>query len=125
MALLGAAIIRLTEAFWTSARAGLETIDTFAGQLVAGVRIGRVAYDDPDVLVCGCEPSSRRGCPRARVRNMSALVLDLAAFWQPYVAAAEARSEIHRNHDLADGGRVGGAVFDRPQDDAGRHDRSR
>ncbi|WP_024802822.1 TetR/AcrR family transcriptional regulator [Nocardia sp. BMG51109] len=99
-ALLGAAIVRLTDSFWSDARAELDTVDTFAERLVAGVRIGRRAYDDPGALPLRlrvAEPEEFAACAGAGV---SGLVPDLAAFWLPYVEAAAGRGEVHRDHDL-------------------------
>ncbi|MBH0780202.1 TetR/AcrR family transcriptional regulator [Nocardia bovistercoris] len=101
-ALLGAAIVRLNEAFWGDARAELELIDTFGAQLAAGVRIGRGAYDDPGALLLRlrlAEPEEFAVCAGAGV---SGLVPDLALFWRPYVDAAAERGEIHPGHDRAE-----------------------
>lgn len=101
-ALLGAAIVRLTDAFWTDARAELDTFDTFGEQVTAGVRIGRGAYDDPGALLMRLrldEPGEFAVCAGAGV---SGFVPDLASFWRPYVDAAAARGEIHPGHDLAE-----------------------
>ncbi|WP_054811411.1 TetR/AcrR family transcriptional regulator [Nocardia arizonensis] len=100
--LLGAAIVRLTDAFWTDARAELDTIATFGEQLAAGVRIGRGAYDDPGALLMRLrivEPEEFAVCAGAGVHG---LVPDLARFWRPYVDAAVARGEVHPGHDPAE-----------------------
>lgn len=47
VSLLGAAIVRLNEAYWSEAHALLERIDGLAEQIAAGIRHGRMAYDDP------------------------------------------------------------------------------
>ncbi|MGV9677109.1 TetR/AcrR family transcriptional regulator [Nocardia sp. NPDC003482] len=97
--LLGAAIVRLNESFWSGARAELDTLASFAEQLVAGVRIGRGAYDDPGALplrLRAAEPEEFAACAGAGV---TALVPDLGAFWRPFVEAAIARGEIHPAHD--------------------------
>ncbi len=98
-ALLGAAIVRLTDSFWSGARAELDTFGTFTEQLVAGVRIGRRVYDDPGALPLRLrvtEPEEFAACVGAGV---SGLVPDLGAFWLPYVEAAMARGEIAGRHD--------------------------
>ncbi len=98
-ALLGAAIVRLSDSFWNDARAQLDTFETFTEQLVAGVRIGRHAYEDPGALPLRLrvtEPEEFAACAGAGV---SGLVPDLGAFWLPYVEAAVGRGEIHRDHD--------------------------
>lgn len=94
-ALVGAAIIRLVETSWARSRAELSTLDGFEEQLIAGVQIGRRAYDDPGTLLLRlrtAEPDEFTACAGAGVRD---LVPDLAAFWLPFVAAAAARGDIH------------------------------
>ncbi|GAC67834.1 TetR/AcrR family transcriptional regulator [Gordonia soli] len=101
-ALVGAAIVRLTDSFWTDAAAQLEDLGSFEEQLAAGVRIGRGAYDDPGALLMRLrtdEPEEFAACAGAGV---SGLVPDLALFWRPYVNAASARGEIHAAHDLTE-----------------------
>ncbi|ROZ88634.1 TetR/AcrR family transcriptional regulator [Gordonia sp. OPL2] len=100
--LIGAAIVRLNEAFWNDARGELEAIDGFDRQIAAGVRIGRGAYDDPGTLLLRLrteEPDEFAACAGAGV---SGLVPDLALFWRPYVDAAAGRGEIHPGHDLGE-----------------------
>ena len=74
--LLGAAIVRLNDAYWSDAHAMLERIDGLDRQLAAGIRHGRTAYDDPGALLMklrvdepeeGAEDGSgddREGLPR-------------------------------------------------------------
>lgn len=98
-AMVGAAIVRLTESFWTDARSELDELGTFAEQLTAGVRIGRGAYDDPGTLLLRLrtdEPDEFAACAGAGV---TALVPDLALFWKPFVEAAIERGEVHAAHD--------------------------
>jgi len=99
-ALIGATIVRLADTFSTAAQAELAGIDGFAEQLVAGVRIGRGAYDDPGTLLIRLqqeEPEEYAACAGAGVTG---LIPDLAAFWRPFVAAAAARGEIDAGHGL-------------------------
>ncbi|MBO0855082.1 MAG: TetR/AcrR family transcriptional regulator, partial [Nocardia sp.] len=100
-ALIGAAIVRLTDTWWNDARAILDTVDTFVGQLAIGVRIGRGAYDDPGALLMRLrtdEPEEFAACAGAGVAT---LVPGLAEFWRPYVDRAAEHGEIHPAHDLA------------------------
>lgn len=99
-ALVGAAIIRLVEASWAQSRTELSALGSFEDQLVAGVQIGRRAYDDPGTLLMrlrSAEPDEFTACAGAGVRD---LVPDLAAFWHPFVAAAAADGDIHPDTDL-------------------------
>ncbi|MGW5517676.1 TetR/AcrR family transcriptional regulator [Nocardia africana] len=101
-ALIGAAIVRLTDTWWNDARAELDRIDTFAEQLTIGVRIGRGAYDDPGALLMrlrSSEPEEFAACAGAGV---TALVPALAAFWRPYIDRAAERGEVNPGHDLAE-----------------------
>ena len=93
--LLGAAIVRLNNAYWSDAHAMLELIDGLDRQLAAGIRHGRTAYDDPGALLMKLrvdEPEEFAACAGAGVQG---LVPDLAAFWRRYVAAAVHTGEIH------------------------------
>lgn len=99
-AMIGAAIVRLTDSFWSDARVELDALNDFTDQLVAGVRIGRGAYDDPGTLLLRLrtsEPEEFAACAGAGV---SGLVPDLALFWKPFVAAAMANGEVHPAHAL-------------------------
>ena len=49
--LLGAAIVRLNNAYWSDAPAMLASIEGLDNQIVAGIQHGRTAYDDPGALL--------------------------------------------------------------------------
>lgn len=100
--LLGAAIVRLNEAFWAGSHAALAEIAGFDAQLAAGVAIGRTAYDEPGALLMKLrttEPDEFAACAGAGVQG---LVPDLAAFWHPYVIEARECNEIHPDIDTAE-----------------------
>lgn len=102
VSLLGAAIVRLNEAYWSEAHAMLERIDGLAEQIVAGIRHGRMAYDDPGALLMKLrleEPEEFAACAGAGVQG---LVPDLADFWSRYLVAARDRGEIHPDTDIAE-----------------------
>ncbi|MGE2717672.1 TetR/AcrR family transcriptional regulator [Mycolicibacterium litorale] len=102
VSLLGAAIVRLNEAYWSEAHALLERIDGLAEQIAAGIRHGRLAYDDPGALLMKLrleEPEEFAACAGAGVQG---LVPDLAAFWSRYLIAAVERGEIHPATDIAE-----------------------
>ena len=93
-ALLGAAIVRLNDAFWVEAHTVLTEIDSLAAQIAEGIRLGRSAYDSPGALVMKLrvdEPEEFAACAGAGVQG---LIPDLTAFWEPYLAAARERNEI-------------------------------
>ncbi|MCW2690640.1 MAG: TetR family transcriptional regulator [Mycobacterium sp.] len=100
--LLGSAIVRLNDAFWSQSHAALAQVDGIDQQFAAGVRLGRTAYDDPGALVMKLrleEPEDFAACAGAGVQG---LVPDLAAFWRPYLLEARDRGEIHRDTDVAE-----------------------
>ncbi|MGV0625124.1 TetR/AcrR family transcriptional regulator [Mycolicibacter minnesotensis] len=98
--LVGAAIIRLIETSWAQTRAEMSTITGFEDQLVAGIQIGRRAYDNPGALLMRLRITEREeftACTGAGIRG---LVPDLAAFWYPFLEAAVAAGDIHPDTDL-------------------------
>lgn len=100
--LLGAAIVRLNDAYWSDAHALLERVTGLDAQIVAGVRHGRSAYDDPGALLMRLrleEPDEFAACAGAGVQG---LVPDLADFWSRYLIAARDRGEIHPATDIAE-----------------------
>jgi len=100
--LLGAAIVRLNDAFWTESHQILAGTAGLEEQLAAGVALGRSAYETPGALVMQLrrdEPEEFAACAGAGVQG---LVPDLGAFWRPYLAAARDRGEIHAGSDLAE-----------------------
>ncbi|MCF8605748.1 TetR/AcrR family transcriptional regulator [Gordonia sp. HY442] len=100
--LLGAAIVRLTEDFLAAAHRALEGVDDFDLRLAAGVAHGRTMYDSPGSLILRlreAEPDEFAACVGAGVQGM---VPTLAQFWEPYVAAARRRGEIHPATDIAE-----------------------
>jgi len=100
--LLGAAIVRLNDAYWSEAHAILEQIEGLDCQIAAGIVRGRTAYDDPGALLMKLrldEPEEFAACAGAGVQG---LVPDLADFWSRYLIAARDRGEIHQDSDIAE-----------------------
>ena len=100
VALLGAAIVRLNEVYWSESHAMLERVEGLDQQIAAGVRHGRSAYDDPGALLMELrtdEPEEFAACAGAGVAG---LVPDLADFWKRYLVAAVERGEIHPDTDI-------------------------
>ncbi|KWX19876.1 MULTISPECIES: TetR/AcrR family transcriptional regulator [Mycolicibacterium] len=100
--LLGAAIVRLNEAYWSEAHAMLEQFDGLDQKIAAGIRHGRTAYDDPGALLMKLrveEPDEFAACAGAGVQG---LVPDLAEFWSRYLVAARDAGEIHPDTDIAE-----------------------
>ncbi|GAB7069041.1 TetR/AcrR family transcriptional regulator [Mycolicibacterium hodleri] len=101
-ALLGAAIVRLNEAYWSDSHAMLERIEGLDQQIAAGIRHGRTAYADPGAILMKLrmeEPEEFAACAGAGVQG---LVPDLGEFWSRYLVAAKERGEIHPDTDVAE-----------------------
>ncbi len=100
--LLGAAIVRLNDTYWSEAHAMLEQVEGLDRQIAAGIRHGRAAYDDPGALLMKLrmeEPEEFAACAGAGVQG---LVPDLADFWTRYLVAARERGEVHPETDIAE-----------------------
>lgn len=100
--LLGAAIVRLNNAYWSDAHAVLEHVDGLDRQFAAGIRHGRTAYDDPGALLMKLrleEPEEFAACAGAGVQG---LVPDLADFWTRYLVAARDAGDIHADTNIAE-----------------------
>ena len=98
--LLGAAIVRLNDAYWSEAHAMLEQIEGLDRQMAVGIRHARTAYDDPGAVLMKLrmeEPEDFAACAGAGVQG---LVPDLADFWKRYLVAALDRGEIHPSTDV-------------------------
>ena len=102
VSLMGAAIVRLNDAYWSEAHAILEQIEGLDCQIAAGIVRGRTAYDDPGALLMKLrldEPEEFAACAGAGVQG---LVPDLADFWSRYLIAARDRGEIREDTDIAE-----------------------
>ena len=100
--LLGAAIVRLNEAWWSEVHAMLENVEGLDSQIAVGVVNARTAYDDPGTLLMRLrmeEPEDFAACAGAGVQG---LVPDLAHFWTRYLTAARDAGEIHADTDIAE-----------------------
>jgi AcrR family transcriptional regulator len=100
-ALLGAAIVRLNDAYWGESHAMLAEVTGLAEQIAAGVALGWSAYDSPGAVIMKLrrdEPEEFAACAGAGVQG---LVPDLGVFWRPYLEAAQDRGEIQVD-DLAE-----------------------
>ena len=100
--LLGAAIVRLNDAYWSEAHAVLEQVEGLDRQMGIGIARARGAYDDPGTLLMKLrleEPEEFAACAGAGVQG---LVPDLAEFWSRYLIAARDRGEIDERTDIAE-----------------------
>jgi AcrR family transcriptional regulator len=102
VSLLGAAIVRLNDAYWSESHAMLEQISGLDRQIAAAIRHGRTAYDDPGALLMKLrvdEPEEFAACAGAGVLG---LVPDLAEFWARYLVAAQDSGDIHADINIAE-----------------------
>ncbi len=102
VSLLGAAIVRINEAYWSEAHALLEQVEGLDRQIANGVLHGRSAYDEPGALLMKLrmeEPEEFAACAGAGVQG---LVPDVAEFWRRYLVAARDRGDIHPDIDIAE-----------------------
>ncbi|MGB0437466.1 MAG: TetR/AcrR family transcriptional regulator [Mycobacterium sp.] len=100
--LLGAAIVRLHDAFWTEARNRLNAANGLDRQILAGVELAHTASEAPGALVLKLrqeEPEAFTACVGLGVRG---LIPEIAAFWEPYLQAAIDGGEIHPDTDCAE-----------------------
>ncbi len=98
--LLGAAIVRLNDAYWSESHAMLEHLEGLDQQIAAAIGHGRTAYDDPGTLLMTLrvdEPEEFAACAGAGVHG---LVPDLAEFWKRYLVTARDADVIHPDIDV-------------------------
>mgnify|MGYP000501174451 FL=1 len=100
--LLGAAIVRLNDAFWTESRTRLDAVSSLDQQIAVGVVLARQESETPGALVLKLrqeEPEAFAACVGLGMRG---LIPEIAAFWTPYLQAAVDRGEIHPDTDCAE-----------------------
>lgn len=100
--LLGTAIVRLNDTFWTECRVHLDAAAGLDRQLAAGMALARRQSETPGALVLKLreeEPEAFTACVGVGIRG---LMPEIAAFWVPYVQAAVDRGEIHPSTDCAE-----------------------
>src|SRR6201988_1231225 len=78
--LLGAAIVRLNDAYWSEAHAGLEQVEGLDQQMAMGIRRARTAYDDPGALLMKLRMDEREELAACAGAGLQGLVADLAGF---------------------------------------------
>jgi AcrR family transcriptional regulator len=100
--LLGTAIVRLNEAYWSEAHAMLEPLEGLDRQIAAGVVHGRTAYDEPGALLMKLRMEEPEEFAASAGAGVQGLVPDLADFWRRYIVAARDRGEIHPDIDIAE-----------------------
>jgi AcrR family transcriptional regulator len=100
--LLGAAIVRLNDAYWSEAHAVLEQVDGLDRQMAVGIARARTAYDDPGTLLMKLRMEEPEEFAAYAGAGVQGLVPDLADFWSRYLIAARDRGDIHADTDIAE-----------------------
>ena len=100
--LLGAAIVRLNDAFRTESRMRLDAVSGLDERIAVAVALARRESETPGALVLKLrreEPEAFTACVGLGVL---ALIPEIAAFWVPYVQTAVDEGEIHPDTDCAE-----------------------
>jgi AcrR family transcriptional regulator len=98
-ALLGAALIRQDEQFWSDATARISRRKSLAAQVAEAVRYSR--EQQPDALVLRLRESEPEACAAILGAGLRQAVPGMAVFWRPYLEAARERGEVRRDIDVA------------------------
>lgn len=97
--LLGAALVRMDEAFWEQAHKRVAAADGLAAQVAEAVALSRTAEPAPFVLrLREQEPEAFAAVVGTGMRE---IVPGLVGFWHRYVAAAVERGDLRADLDVA------------------------
>jgi AcrR family transcriptional regulator len=97
--LLGAALLRQDEAFWSDARARISRRRTLAGQVAEAVTYSR--QQQPAALVLALRATEPEACAAILGAGLRQAMPGMAAFWRPYLEAARDRGEVRAGLDIA------------------------
>jgi AcrR family transcriptional regulator len=98
VSLLGAALIRQDEQFWTDVRARIARRTTLAGQLAEAVVYSRDQKASALVLkLRATEPSA---CAEIMGIGLRQSLPGMAAFWRPFIERARDRDEVRSDVDI-------------------------
>lgn len=96
--LLGAALIRQDEQFWTDARARISRRTTLAAQLAEAVRYSR--DQKASALVLHLRASEPSACAEIMGIGLRQSLPGMAVFWRPFIERARGRGEIRADVDV-------------------------
>jgi AcrR family transcriptional regulator len=96
--LLGAALIRQDEQFWTDARARISRRTTLAAQLAEAVRYSR--DQEASALVLTLRAAEPSACAEIMGVGLRQSLPGMAAFWRPFIERARDRDEIRGDVDV-------------------------
>jgi AcrR family transcriptional regulator len=98
-ALLGAALIRQDEAFWSGAHRRIRARRTLAGQVAEAVRYSR--DQPPGTLVLELRATEPDACAALLGVGVREAMPGMALFWRPYLEQARDRGEVRDDLDIA------------------------
>jgi AcrR family transcriptional regulator len=97
--LLGAALIRQDEQFWSDARARIARRATLTAQVAEAVRYSR--EQQASALVLKLRASEPAACAALLGAGLRQALPGMAMFWRPYLEAARERGEVRSNLNVA------------------------
>jgi AcrR family transcriptional regulator len=96
--LLGAALIRQDEQFWSDAQSRISRRDGLAAQVAEAVRCSRQQH--PGALLLALQASEPAACAAIMGAGLRQAMPGMALFWRPYLEAARARGEVRADIDI-------------------------
>jgi AcrR family transcriptional regulator len=97
--LLGAALIRQDEQFWTDARARISRRTSLAAQLAEAVRYSR--EQEASALVLKLRATEPSACAEIMGVGLRQSLPGMAAFWRPFIERARERGELRTDIDVS------------------------
>jgi AcrR family transcriptional regulator len=97
--LLGAALIRQDEQFWSAARVRIARRHSLVAQVAEAVRYSR--RQQPAALVLQLRASEPEACAAILGAGLRQSLPGMARFWRPFVEAARERGEVRADLDTA------------------------
>ncbi|HEX4016369.1 MAG TPA: TetR/AcrR family transcriptional regulator [Frankiaceae bacterium] len=99
ISLIGAALLRGDEEFWSEARAQVEAADGLAGQVAAAVAFSHA--HQPRALVLRLKEDEPEAFAAVVGSGLRQILPGMSSFWHPYLEAARVRGEVRAGLDIA------------------------
>jgi AcrR family transcriptional regulator len=96
--LLGAALIRQDEQFWSQARSRINRQRGLASQIAEAVTYSR--QQQPAALLLRLRESEPAACAEILGAGLRQAMPGMAVFWRPYLEAAKGRNEVRPDLDV-------------------------
>ena len=100
-ALVGAALVRGDEEFWSRAKAYVEGATTLADQVAAAVTFSRTKQ--PAALVLHLKDAEPEAMAAVVGSGLRQILPGMTGFWRPYLEQARARGEVRADLDIPRG----------------------